>query len=140
MTDIKCYLCERNLHGVVCVRGGQRLCKLCADRLDQKNKERMKHPDFFRGHHGGHIFYNPVPLDVFYTVLDTPIYHDNTMYDDLIVCIRYKYNHEIDYTEQNEILTHEWNPDQWVWLNDWNEGQQQVYVVGWIGLSELSIF
>lgn len=61
--------------------------------------------------------------------------------DVLIVKIKYKYDYETEWTIDNEIL----EPcmgggyDGWMWLNDWDEGQQQQYVLGWIALSDLEV-
>lgn len=63
--------------------------------------------------------------------------------DVLIVEIKYKYDHETEWTIDNEILEpymgHGDGDDGWIWLNDWDEGQQQQYVLGWIALSDLEV-
>lgn len=47
-----------------------------------------------------------------------------------IVTLKYKYDCEKEYTIENEILLAE-NGD-YCWLNDWNEGQTDVEVIGYI--------
>lgn len=61
--------------------------------------------------------------------------------DVLIVKIKYKYDHETEWTIDNEIMEPciGYSGDVWTWLNDWDEGQQQQYVLGWIALSDLEV-
>ena len=61
--------------------------------------------------------------------------------DVLIVKIKYKYDYEIEWTIDNEIMEPclGYRGDVWTWLNDWDEGQQQKYVLGWIQLSDLEV-
>lgn len=60
--------------------------------------------------------------------------------DVMIVKIKYKYDHEMEWTIDNEILDPCYGGgDAWMWLNDWDEGQQQQYVLGWIPLSDLEV-
>lgn len=47
---------------------------------------------------------------------------------DYIVCLRYKYSWEKEYTESTELLQYDANHDMHVWLNDWYEGQTDIYV------------
>ena len=61
--------------------------------------------------------------------------------DVLIVMLKYKYDHDREWTYSNEIMEMRiGNSDYvWTWLNDWNEGQQQAFVLGWIELSDIDI-
>ena len=47
---------------------------------------------------------------------------------DYVVCLRYKYPWESEYTETTEFLEYDGNSDTHIWLNDWNEGQTDIYV------------
>ena len=64
-----------------------------------------------------------------------------TIIDVLIVKIKYKYDHDTEWTIDNEILEPcmGYSGDVWTWLNDWDEGQQQQYVLGWIALADLEV-
>lgn len=137
MTDIECYLCGRSCGGSVSIRGGRQVCKECADKIDQKKPVMEAHPDFYYGYHGAYLFYDPIPVDMFYDMLDNDIYND-FFAETIIVKLRYKYDHEKEWTESNEILEANFDKyDCWTWENDWDEGQQQKYVIGWIPLSEV---
>ncbi len=46
-----------------------------------------------------------------------------------IIRIAYKYSDEINYTVSNEVASTTENMIEW--LNDWNEGQQDIIVLGW---------
>ena len=61
--------------------------------------------------------------------------------EDYIVCVEYKYDHEKDYTRSNELLIwdNEVNGGQYVWLNDWWEGQQDVTILASIAIADLDI-
>ena len=48
----------------------------------------------------------------------------------LIVKLKYKYNHETEYTVSTEIL--DYYDDMHIWVNDWYEGQQDIQVLTWI--------
>ena len=60
-------------------------------------------------------------------------------YKDVIVKLAYKYEWEKLYTVTNEILEYCPCRDTWEWLNDWNEGQQDVKVIGFIPVSNVPI-
>ena len=60
-------------------------------------------------------------------------------WNDLIVRIAYKYDHEKEYTITNEILTHDYPTDTYIWENDWDEGQQDVYVLGFVKVEDIDI-
>ena len=139
MNDIECYLCGRSCGGSVSIRGGRQVCKECADKIDQKKPVMEAHPDFYYGYHGAYLFYDPIPVDMFCDMLENDIYSE-FFCDVLIVKIKYKYDHEKEWTISNEILEPNFGHsigDVWSWLNDWDEGQQQKYVIGWIPLSDV---
>ena len=60
--------------------------------------------------------------------------------EDKIVSIKYKYSHEKEWTQSNEILevglSYE---DVYVWLNDWDEGQQDIEILGCIPVSDINV-
>lgn len=39
----------------------------------------------------------------------------------------------------NEILEYDGNEDQYVWLNDWYEGQQNINVIGFVAVSDINV-
>ena len=59
--------------------------------------------------------------------------------DDYVVKLAYKYNWEKDYTISNEIIEWEYSSSDYVWLNDWNEGYDFIYVVGFIKVSDVIV-
>ena len=62
---------------------------------------------------------------------------------DYVVRIRLKYNHEKEAREINQLLLFEPSglPDglNFVWLNDWHEGEEHVEIVGYIKVHEIEI-
>lgn len=57
-----------------------------------------------------------------------------------IVYLRYKYSWENDWIYSNEILEVDMNVDgYYIWLNDWNEGQEDVEVLGCIAISDVKV-
>lgn len=69
-------------------------------------------------------------LNEFVDMLDS----DDFLRTDYIVRLKYKYPWEKDYTISNEYLEYDGNHDRWFWLNDWNEGQTDVEVIGYIDI------
>lgn len=60
--------------------------------------------------------------------------------EDQLVYLRYKYEWEDDWTYSNEILTVNFDVEgYYCWLKDWNEGQQDVEILGCIAVSEISV-
>ncbi len=59
---------------------------------------------------------------------------------DLIVRLAYKYKWEKDYNKSNEILEYIGDKDDWMWLNDWDEGYDSVMVLGFIPVDDISFF
>lgn len=60
-------------------------------------------------------------------------------YEDVIVEIAYKYDWENEYTIENQYLEYDGNVGDWVWLHDWDEGQQNVEVLGYIRMQDVDI-
>lgn len=60
----------------------------------------------------------------------------------MIVELRYKYSWEEKWTYSNEILEVDWsngNDCPYIWLNDWNEGETDVEVLGCVPLSDVIV-
>lgn len=71
-------------------------------------------------------------LDDFFKLLNTlPV-------DDYVVRLTLKYDDEKDYRYTNEILL--FDGDDYIWANDWDEGEQDVEVLGYISVSEIDRF
>ena len=70
-------------------------------------------------------------LDEFFKKL-----YSDAIYEDLIVRLKYKYTHEDKWIYSNEILEYNANYG-YMWLNDWNEGQQDVVVVGFVPVDKI---
>lgn len=56
---------------------------------------------------------------------------------DWIVRLQYKYEWEDEYTISNEVLE-VYDGEYW-WLKDWNEGQTDVTVLGYIDLDDVAV-
>lgn len=57
-----------------------------------------------------------------------------------VVLLKYKYDCESEYTYSVEFLDYDAMIDDFCWLNDWDEGQTDVYVVNKKLLSDLFTF
>ena len=62
---------------------------------------------------------------------------ENKVRDTYIVTLKYKYDFEEKYTIENQILVYDSMDDSYVWQNDWNEGQTDVEVLGYICLDDV---
>lgn len=62
---------------------------------------------------------------------------ENKVRDTYIVTLKYKYDFEEKYTIENQILVYDSMDDSYVWQNDWNEGQTDVEVLGYILLGDV---
>ena len=58
----------------------------------------------------------------------------------LIVRIKHKYENEIGFSYDNEIVQYDFTTECWYWLKDWYEGQQVIHYLGVIGVSEIDKF
>lgn len=74
-------------------------------------------------------------LNTFFEMLDS----DDFLRTDYIVRLKYKYDWEKDYTFSNEYLEYSGNDDSWLWLNDWNEGQTDVEVIGYVAIEDVNV-
>ena len=60
--------------------------------------------------------------------------------EDKLVYLKYKYSHEEEWTFSNEILEVDMSVDgYYVWSNDWDEGQQDVEILGCIAISDIDV-
>lgn len=64
---------------------------------------------------------------------------DNEPRQDYIVRLAYKYDWEDKYIIDNELLEYDGCHDDYVWLNDWDEGQQDVKVLGYISIYDVDV-
>lgn len=71
-----------------------------------------------------------IPLDDFFEIIK-----HRFMRESYIVHLKYRYEHELNFTYSVEVLENE-NGD-FIWLNDWDEGQTDVYVVNAVPLAEV---
>lgn len=63
--------------------------------------------------------------------------NEKEYYTTYIVQLAYRYDWQTDYTISNEILEWEWELNDWLWQNDWNEGQKDVKVCNYVTLDEV---
>ena len=57
-----------------------------------------------------------------------------------IVYLRYKYSWEDDWVYSNEILEVDMTVDGfYIWSSDWNEGQEDVEILGCIAVSDVEV-
>lgn len=63
----------------------------------------------------------------------------NQCVQDYVVRIRLKYDCETEWTYINELLLVD-DDCKYMWFNDWHEGQQQVEILGYIPVDEISDF
>lgn len=76
--------------------------------------------------------YNAIKIECFLEII-------KNVPADYIVKLAYRYLWEEDYTISNELLLYEYSTDSYEWVNDWNEGQHFVYVVGFIKVSDVIV-
>lgn len=57
-----------------------------------------------------------------------------------LVSMRYKYSNEEEWEYRNEYLEVDTSVDgNYVWLNDWNEGQEDVEILGAISIDSIKV-
>lgn len=57
-----------------------------------------------------------------------------------LVSMRYKYSNEEEWEYSNEYLEVDTSVDgNYVWLNDWNEGQEDVEILGAISIDSIKV-
>lgn len=60
--------------------------------------------------------------------------------EDRLVYMRYKYSCDDEWTYSNEILEADLSIEGcYIWLNDWNEGQENVEILGCIPISDINV-
>ena len=60
--------------------------------------------------------------------------------EDKLVYLKYKYAHEDEWTFSNEILEVDMSVDgYYIWSHDWDEGQQDVEILGCIAISDIDV-
>lgn len=60
--------------------------------------------------------------------------------EDQLVYIKYKYSWETEWTYSNEILEADGSVDgYYIWLTDWDEGQEDVEILGCIAISDIEV-
>lgn len=71
-----------------------------------------------------------IPLDDFFEIIERRFTREA-----YIVYLKYRYEHELNFTYSVEEL--EYGDGDFFWVNDWNEGQSEVYVVNAVPLAEV---
>ena len=59
-------------------------------------------------------------------------------WDDVLVVIKMKYKHETDYTYICELVLYDDDKHELVWQSDWWEGQEEVNLVAYYPITEIS--
>lgn len=73
-----------------------------------------------------------MPIEKFFRMLDSQV-----IVSDYIVRVKYKYSYENEYTYSNEYIEYDHRCNAYIFLNDWNEGQHDCYVVAWVRLEDV---
>lgn len=71
-----------------------------------------------------------IPLDDFFATIERRF-----MRESYIVRLKYRYKYELNFTHSVEVLENE--NGEFIWLNDWDEGQEEVYVVNAVPLADV---
>lgn len=74
-------------------------------------------------------------LDELFEILNK----STTIHQDYIVKLKYRYSFEEQYTIENQILEYDGSENEYIWLDDWNEGQDDVEVLGYIAVQDVQI-
>lgn len=74
-------------------------------------------------------------LDELFEILNKP----TIIHQDYIVKLKYRYSFEERYTIENQILEYDGSENEYIWLDDWNEGQDDVEVLGYIAVQDVQI-
>lgn len=82
---------------------------------------------------------NLTPYDTLGDYVEKWLKEVNGCYEDVIVGIKMKYDHETEYERLNVIFS-PYGDGNGIWEYDWWEGQQEVYLVGIIPISEVDTF
>ena len=74
------------------------------------------------------------------SIKDLMLYLKTKEIETQIVYLRYKYTWENAWTYSNEILNVDMSVDGfYIWSSDWNEGQDDVEVLGCIAVSNVEV-
>ena len=79
----------------------------------------------------------PTPYDTVGDYVESWIENEYGCYEQFIVGIKMKYDHEREYEHINVIFSFDSEHSVFCWEYDWWEGQQEVYVEGIIPISEI---
>ena len=137
MNEEVCAICGAMFGRRIAYRAGKQVCEECAFKIDQKKPVSEREPDFYMGYHGAYIFYEPVTVDKFSEMLDDYKTFGKYFLESIIVQLKYKYDHDREWTIENVVMEFDGSRFEYCWLNDWDEGQQQKFVTGWIKLSDI---
>ena len=74
-------------------------------------------------------------LDELFEILNKP----TTTHQDYIIKLKYRYSFEEKYTIENQILEYDGSENEYIWLDDWDEGQDDVEVLGYIAVQDVQI-
>ena len=79
----------------------------------------------------------PTPYDTVGDYVESWIKNEYGCYEEFVVGIKMKYDHEREYEHINVIFSFDSEHSVFCWDYDWWEGQQEVYVEGIIPISEI---
>jgi hypothetical protein len=79
----------------------------------------------------------PTPYDTVGDYVESWIKNEYGCYEEFVVGIKMKYDHEREYEHINVIFSFDSEHAVFCWDYDWWEGQQEVYVEGIIPISEI---
>ena len=79
----------------------------------------------------------PTPYDTVGAYVESWIKNEYGCYEEFVVGIKMKYDHEREYEHINVIFSFDSEHSVFCWDYDWWEGQQEVYVEGIIPISEI---
>lgn len=82
----------------------------------------------------------PTPYDTLGDYVEKWLKEVNGCYEDVIVGIKMKYDHETEYERLNVIFSYSAVQKCGIWEYDWWEGQQEAYLDGIIPISEVDAF
>lgn len=63
--------------------------------------------------------------------------HEKYYFDDLLVFMRYKYDFETEWNYSNQLFLFESDDIGHVWQHDWDEGQQDVEILGFMKIDDV---
>lgn len=81
-------------------------------------------------------------LKQFFESINNPL--DLKYKQDLVVEVNFKYPYEKAYEVSNEILEYDGDHDDWIWVNDWDEGQSLdplgVYISAYVPVESIDVY